>query len=86
MWRLGRQVDYFELVLQTRTRSWSKSGSSGEMHQPQVLVFLTHRKFSTKLTKTCSSLCGITAADGEPASVTDEEPVYNPTGLCDPVD
>jgi len=32
------------------------------------------------------SLRGITAADGESASVTDEKPVRSSAGHCDPVD
>ena len=89
MWRLGRHKSlYCALVAKTRTRGGVKGDSSeGDATLSKPLVFIIPAQVAPQwLIGMCAALRGKTRADGEPASVTDEEPALNSAGHCDPVD
>ena len=59
----------------------------GATTQSQALVFLTPARALHNGSSVCViPLRGKASADGEPASVTDEEPAHDSTGRCGQVD
>ena len=73
------------LILKTRARGWAKETRQGR-YDSRRLCSSRLLWVSTMAHRYVFPLRGKATADGEPASVTDEEPARDSVGRCDPVD